>query len=122
MTRRPRQLRGLPGPAWPANNGQLARSMSGVGKTSLPGRVQPIDSSGGRKAGFDVGATSDFRARAIEQLAKHLAAAYLAYAMDLNFPEAMRYVLRQSRAGDLWTVAARFIFGAKSLIDRAYGR
>jgi hypothetical protein len=84
--------------------------------------MQPIDSSGGRNGGFDVGATSDFRTLAVEQLAKHLAAAYLAYAMDLNFPEAMRYVQRQPRAGDLWTVAARFIFGAKSLIDRVHGR
>jgi len=69
-----------------------------------------------------VGATSDFRTLAVEQLAKHLAAAYLAYGMDLNFPDVMRYVRRQPRAGDLWTVAARFIFGAISLIDRVHGR
>ena len=103
-------------------NAKATCSVRSVGKTSPLGRLQPIDSVGDRKGGFDVGATNDFRTLAVEQLAKHLAAGYLVCMMDIGFPVAMRYVERQPRAGDLWTVAARFIFGAKSLIDRVHGR
>lgn len=119
MTPRPRRRLGLLGPAM---NAKANGAVQHPPKTRLKPRPQPIAKKRPIEAHFDPPETSDFRARAVEQLAKHLAAAYLAYAMDLNFPEAMRYVLRQSRAGDLWTAAARFIFGAQSLIDRAYGR
>jgi len=94
----------------------------GCPKPPILAGAQTADSATPEKGVLRCPDTSDFRARAVEQLAKHLAAAYLAYAMDLNFPDAMRYVRRQPRAGDLWTVAARFIFGAKSLIDRVHGR
>jgi len=45
-----------------------------------------------------------------EQLAKHLAAAYLAHQMDISFEAAMRgYVEPHGQIGELWKIAARFI-------------
>jgi hypothetical protein len=104
------------------NERQSKRRRTASAKNPSEAAAETIAKKRPIEADFKPPETSDFRARAVEQLAKHLAAAYLAYAMDLNFPEAMRYVLRQPCAGDLWTAAARFIFGAISLIERVHGR
>lgn len=85
-------------------------ALRGVGESSTPGGVQPIDSVGGRNDGLDVGNPSDFRTRAVEQLAKHLAAAAIAYQMGIPFDVAMRkYVEPHDQVGEMWKVAAAFV-------------
>jgi hypothetical protein len=59
--------------------------------------------------------TSDFRTLAIEQLAKHLAAATIGYEMGISFDTAMRkHVKPQGRLGEMWKVAAQFILDCQA--------
>jgi hypothetical protein len=44
-----------------------------------------------------------------DELAKWIAAACLAYQMDLSFDTAMRDYVGPGRVGELWKTAARFI-------------
>jgi hypothetical protein len=58
---------------------------------------------------------NDFRTLAVEQLAKHLAAAAIGYEMGISFDTAMRkYIEPHSRVGEMWKVAAQFILDCQA--------
>jgi hypothetical protein len=51
----------------------------------------------------------------INDLAKHLAAAFLAYQMDISFESAMRnYIEPKDRMNDPWRLAAQFLLDSVS--------
>lgn len=98
--------------------------MSGVRKTSARPSLKVAETTRRVRRANRVRQTSDFRMPAgdrvssedlINDLAKHLAAAYLAYQMDSSFNLVMRtYVEPQARVGEMWKAAARFILNCQA--------
>ena|ERR1700730_18076118 len=81
-----------------------------VQQSSLPPRPEVTERAEPISIRGAVQQISDCRTLAVEQLAKHLAAATISYQMGVSFDTAMRkYVEPHGRLGEMWERAAEFI-------------
>lgn len=89
--------------------------MRGVRQTSIPPSLEVTESAEAISSGEHRQVIRVSCDDLINDLARHLAAAYLAYQMDSSFNLVMRkYVEPHGQVGEIWKAAARFILDCQA--------